>query len=457
MRTLAASAHGYSLRVSRYGRETKAVVREAHAREGWDRATWQAWQKSRLEDLLVHAARQVPHYRRHWESRPGADVRELAIWPILEKRTLRESPRDFLADGFEARGLIELHTSGTTGTPLTLWRTRATSVHWYALFEARARMWHDVSLASRWANLGGQIVIPTEAIRPPYWVWNAGLNQLYMSSYHLQRETVPAYLEALRKHRIEYLWGYSSSLYALAQGARDAGLEREAAALGMRLAMTNAEPLYPYQRTTIHEVFGCPVRETYGMAEIVAAACECPSGSLHEWPDVGVVELLDQGRPVADGETGDLVATGLLSREMPLVRYRVGDRAARLAGALPCACGRRLPRWSGVEGRIDDVLVTRDGRRVGRLDPIFKGDLPIHEAQIVQESLDRIVVRYVPAPAFEPAHGASIVKGVRERLGDVEVTLEPVAAIPRSANGKFRAVISRVNSATAAVADASPR
>ena len=61
-----------------------------------------------------------------------------------------------------------------------------------------------------------------------------------------------------------------------------------------------------------------------------------------------------------------------------------------------------------VEGRADDVLVTPDGRQVGRLDPVFKGDLPVREAQIVQEAIDRIRVRYVPAPGFSEASASSL-------------------------------------------------
>lgn len=91
-----------------------------------------------------------------------------------------------------------------------------------------------------------------------------------------------------------------------------------------------------------------------------------------------------------------------------------------------------------VEGRLDDVILTRDGRRVGRLDPVFKSDLPIREAQIIQQSLDSIRVRFVPTPDYTPQDGMIIGQRLRDRLGDMEIVLEPVERIPRSANGKFR-------------------
>jgi phenylacetate-CoA ligase len=268
-------------------------------------------------------------------------------------------------------------------------------------------------------------------------VWNAGLNQLYMSSYHLSPATIPYYLDALLRHKIVYVLGYTSALYELACGALGTGRND----LTFRVVIANAEPVYPHQREAIEKAFHCPLRETYGMAEIVAAAGECEAGALHLWPEVGLVETLMDGTPVAAGTVGDLVATGLFNADMPLIRYRIGDRGVLNAEMNGCLCGRALPALAALEGRSDDVLYTRDGRRIGRLDPVFKAHLPIHEAQIIQETLDRVRVRYVPADGFGVADARSIVERLQQRLGDVEVILEATESIPRGPNGKFRAVV----------------
>jgi phenylacetate-CoA ligase len=131
---------------------------------------------------------------------------------------------------------------------------------------------------------------------------------------------------------------------------------------------------------------------------------------------------------------------------MPLIRYRIGDCAEfeSESESLSCACGRSLPRIKGLEGRTDDILHTSDGRAVGRLDPAFKGEFPIHEAQIIQETLERVRVLYVPADGFSAGSGNQLVRAIQERLGSVEVILEKVTQVPREKNGKFRAVICRV-------------
>lgn len=444
LRSLVASSRGLYLRRWRYGPETEQLVAAALDRELWSGDQWKKWQEERLAYLLHRAATVVPYYRQIWAERrrrgDQASWDYLENWPILEKESVRRATKLFLADDCHAGRMFEQHTSGTTGTPIRLLWNRSDLRAQYALFEARARRWNNVSRFDGWAILGGQLVSPVAQRRPPFWIWNGSLNQLYMSSYHLAPDLIPYYLEALKKFDVKYLYGYSSSLYSLAYEALRIGYSD----LHMKVSITNAEPIYDYQRNVIEKAFHGPVRETYGMAEVVAAASECGSGSLHYWPEVGIIEVMDNLQPVSNGDSGDLVCTGLLNTDMPLIRYRVGDRGAVNCDENVCKCGRALPTIRSVEGRIDDVLYTSDGRRIGRLDPIFKAGLPIREAQVIQETLNRIKVLYVPEPGFTRETTNLIIARLQARMGPVEVILEPIAEIPRTNNGKFRAVVSNL-------------
>jgi phenylacetate-CoA ligase len=444
-RQLAASAHGFQLRHWRYGPETDSLAVEARRREKWTAAQWQEWQQAKLSQVLERARVSVPYYRREWQKSNGGGLRSdqpLQNWPILSKEKIRCDPRAFIADDASGDRLRMEHTSGTTGTPLQLGHTRATARHWYALTEARWRGWYGVSRQDRWGILGGQLVAPVAQKKPPFWVWNAGLNQLYLSSYHLSAETCSNYLQILRKRRVVYLWGYASALFSLALFASEQGLEPPE----FKVVISNAEPLYAHQRALIGRVFGCPVRDTYGMSEMTCAASECEVGQMHLWPEVGLHEVLHDGdnSPVACGEIGRLVCTSLLNGEMPLIRYEVGDRVAIAPIEMGCRCGRAMPILLSVEGRSDDVILTPDGRRIGRLDPVFKFEIPIREGQIVQESLDLVRIIVVPGSGFTIHHERDLITALRSRVGDMTIQLEKVEHIPRSANGKFRAVISKV-------------
>ncbi|NLE60264.1 MAG: hypothetical protein GX616_18090, partial [Planctomycetes bacterium] len=102
----------------------------------------------------------------------------------------------------------------------------------------------------------------------------------------------------------------------------------------------------------------------------------------------------------------------------------------------------------------DAVLVTRDGRRIGRLDPVFKGARGITEAQVVQEDLDRFCIRVVPAHNYTDRDGRAVGANLAERIGGGDIRIEVVPAIARTAAGKFQAVVSLLpqQSATAASA-----
>jgi phenylacetate-CoA ligase len=435
MRSGAASLHGLQLRSWRFGPETPRLVREVLERDQWDAGEWRKWQQEQLAHVLHRAATRVPYYRDHWAARrrqgDSSSWELLENWPLLEKEEVRKQPRAFVADDCDPRRMFYAHTSGTTGTPVDLWRSRKTMRSLYALSLARTRGWHGVDPQTRWAKLGGQMVTVSSRREPPFWVWNAALNQLYMSTYHLAPALIDHYLDALKRYRIEYLFGYTSSVFALAQEV--VRLKRRD--IKLKVVITEAEPLFEHQRRVISEAFDCPVRETYGMGEIVTAASECPSGTLHQWPEIGWVELLEDNQPVADGEPGEFVCTSLLNTDMPLIRYRVGDRG-RMHSDESCPCGRTLPSVSVVEAGSYDLLITKDGRSIFGLEDVFFS-MPIRQAQIVQERLDLIRARYVPAPEFTQESASSIVKRVQARMEGVEVILEPVDDIPRSANGKF--------------------
>src|ERR1044072_143911 len=102
------------------------------------------------------------------------------------------------------------------------------------------------------------------------------MHQLYMSSFHLAPDLLIHYWNALKEHKIKYMLGYSSALFTLAQAALQQGL----GGLSLEVVITNSEPLYDYQREMIAQAFDCPVRETYGMCELTAAAGECEFGRL---------------------------------------------------------------------------------------------------------------------------------------------------------------------------------
>jgi phenylacetate-CoA ligase len=124
----------------------------------------------------------------------------------------------------------------------------------------------------------------------------------------------------------------------------------------------------------------------------------------------------------------------------------VGDVGTRWLR--PCPCGRPGDVFLDVDGRIEDYVLTPDGRLVGRLDHIFKAQHDVAEAQILQHDPAALEVLVVRRPSWGEGSEKALLEEIRSRLGEaIRVEIRSVDAIPREPNGKFRAVKSKPGAA----------
>ncbi len=169
----------------------------------------------------------------------------------------------------------------------------------------------------------------------------------------------------------------------------------------------------------------------------------CREGRLHVDMEFGIVEV-EVEEETDDYVRGPLLVTGFANDATPFLRYRIGDVGTRSKRAVPLRpARRRLPRR-----RRPDRGLRRDARR-----PLDRPPRPhLQGAARRRRGADpagrerrAIEVRIVPpAELATPAPSRSSLKEIRSRLGDeIRIELVRVDAIPREANGKFRAVKSK--------------
>ncbi len=167
---------------------------------------------------------------------------------------------------------------------------------------------------------------------------------------------------------------------------------------------------------------------------------ECPEGNLHVDEDYAHIEFL----PV-DNNSYRIIGTNYTNYAFPLIRYDVGD-LAQLEDPekrCPCGCTGRLVR--SIDGRKEDYVLTPDGRRIGRLDHIFKDMVNIKECQIFQEHVERVVFRVVRGKEYTRKNEKMLLHEARTRLGNqIVIDINYVEAIERTSQGKLRFVISKV-------------
>jgi phenylacetate-CoA ligase len=241
----------------------------------------------------------------------------------------------------------------------------------------------------------------------------------------------------MRKHGVQWVEGYGSGFAALAESARAAGVPP----LPLRAVIVSGDTLLPGMRSSIEQFFHCQCFDHYGQSEGVCMAMQCPYGSMHVIPAAGIIEILrDDGVPCAAGEVGEVVATGLLNDAMPLIRYRLGDYAA-WAKEHTCACGSAHPVIAHLEGRVDDYLITADGRKIGRLSTAMKRSPTIHSAQLVQDRPGHAYLLVRPAHGYRATDALAVRDDILERIGSCAVEVIEVSDIPKTPQGKTVLVV----------------
>jgi phenylacetate-CoA ligase len=141
-----------------------------------------------------------------------------------------------------------------------------------------------------------------------------------------------------------------------------------------------------------------------------------------------------------------MLSTTLINPAMPLIRYELQDLVDLPNTSRDCPCGRGLPVLGQVMGRFEDTILTADGRRVGHLVGFLSAGSPVKEIQVVQESLKQIAVKVVPAHDWSHWDEKAMRDKLKSRIGEADIKVELVEKIERSKSGKFRAVISKVES-----------
>jgi phenylacetate-CoA ligase len=445
LQNVACSVGGLQRSRTRYTRHFHRTLADWESRTNNPVEDHRAYQWLLLKRVIEHAREHVPYYRDLPPPQDAADpaeavARTLGDLPPLDKDTYRNRAREFLADDVPRNRLIELSTSGTTGTALPIWHTPERIAEGYAAVW-RQRHRFMVGLHDPHITFGGRMIVPLRQRRPPFWRVNHYWKQTLFSIFHLSAANLPAYVDEIHRTNATYVQGYPSALYLVARAMLEENRPLEPGRL--RGVFTSSESLLAFQREAIECAFGAPVRDHYAATELCVSMSACRLNQLHVDMEFCIVEV-EPVEETADFVRGPMIVTGLGNRATPFIRYRIGD-----VGTLskkPCPCGRPGEVFLDIDGRVEDYVITPEERLIGRLDHIFKGQFDVAEAQILQDERNSIRVLVVPTGKFSEESRKKLMAAIRKRLGkELHVVIQLVDFIPREANGKFRAVKSRIH------------
>ncbi len=402
-----------------------------------------AIQWGKLKALVKYCYHKVPYYRRSMDSvgiHPDGTLtpEEYARLPIISKAEVN-THRDEMAFSYPRYRLIKTASGGSTGIPVTLYHDPE-MVASYRAVKLRNFEWVGWRPGYRWARLWGSAFDVAPHQKFLHRLADKLSNMMVLPCFEMSHKTMAEFAQKLQKFQPDIIEAYVTPMYIFASYLQEKGID----GISPKGIICSAEMLYPYQRALIEEVFGCKVFNRYGGREMGDIAHECEAGSMHMNAESTYVEFIREGRSASEGESGEIILTALDMYGMPLLRYQVEDVGR--PKNFRCPCGRGLPTMDVVEGRVQDMLSLSGGRFLpGEFFPHLFKDYPIERFQVVQDSLDRMLIKIVPSGGLTQEHIDSLRRTIGEYVGqEILVDFSFVSEIPFTPSGKFRYTISRV-------------
>ncbi len=400
-----------------------------------------ALQLRRLRATLRNAYQNVPLHRRRMQERgvePGdvKNLSDLARLPFTAKSDLR----DHYPFGLFARPreqLARLHaSSGTTGKPTVVGYTKRDLALWADLM-ARSMACAGARPGDVVHNAYGYGLF-TGGLGMHYGIERLGATAVPVSGGSTERQVA-----LIRDFGARVLCCTPSYALVIAEVAEKEGVDLRQSKL--EVGLFGAEPWSEQMRAEIEQRLGLKAMDNYGLSEILGpgVAVECPEqAGLHGWEDHFLFELVDpdSGKPVAEGQPGELVITTLTKEALPMIRYRTRDITR--ATTARCGCGRTHLRLHRITGRNDDMLIIR-GVNVfpSQIEAVLvglPGIAPHYQIVVEREGpLDQLTVEVEPLPGVPadstPAIAEDVRHHIQSRIGlRADVRVLAAGGIPRS-------------------------
>ena len=398
-------------------------------------------QLERLRAMLQNAYDNVPVLRERLQARGlrPADIRtmeDVAQLPFTVKTDLRDN----YPFGLFARPqgqLARLHaSSGTTGKPTVVGYTHEDLNNWSDLM-ARSMFAAGIRPGDVVHNAYGYGLF-TGGLGAHYGAERLGAVVVPMSGGSTERQ-----IALIMDFKARVLCATPSYALAIAELAEQQGVDLRQSAL--RVGLFGAEPWSAAMRREIESRIGVKAVDIYGLSEIMGpgVACECEyQAGLHGWEDHFLFEVIDPetGRPLPEGEAGELVITTLTKQALPMIRYRTRD-ITRLT-TQPCECGRTHVRILRITGRNDDMLIIR-GVNVypSQIEAVLltRPNLAPHYQLVVERKgiLDQVRVEVEALPGVSTQQFDAIARDVAHHIKSMigistDVAVQATGSIPRS-------------------------
>lgn len=310
--------------------------------------------KERLKNILEYAYSNIPFYKISMNHHPSYYTKSYFNWtqlPLVTKGHIQNESSSFVnkESELDRNNYMVMHTSGSTGIPLRILKDKKEELRLTKRLWKHRREYNSNIMKKKLLYLYRDV--ESKHLK----VLRIGNDDYVdLSERMLEKSTVN-----IQEFEPDWAIGSPSVMVLLANYFS----ESKKVLPSLKLVELYGEMVYPYQRKIIEEAFDCKVINHYGMREFGVMSYECPEGKMHAWDDDLFFEVLNDGIPVEDGTSGELVVTSLTNPIMPLIRYRVGDLVKLNLNEEYCGCCKSGLLLVPTTGRISQFLRTPTDRK----------------------------------------------------------------------------------------------
>ena len=296
--------------------------------------------------------------------------------------------------------LLKNRTSGTTGTPLTVfedWKSIWKEQAYFYCYRKRCGYIYGQPLVSLRGNLGKKDTMMYVHIS----------NTLYLSSYNINEQTVGAYYKGIEKRSPQAIEGYPSSLYNLALLLKDKELY-----CNIPVCFTSSENLLDFQRQLIEERFQTKIFDHYGTTERTIRISE---SIKHD----GYFE--DPGYSINEYLKDRVVSTSLINSAFPLIRYQSSDVVILKENTKD-----ERVSIDRIQGRSGNCIKGKDGSIYNNaaLTFILTYSHNIRYAQFIQKKNGKVLLNIVPEAVFSSQNLDELKQMIDLKIGLSNLELE---------------------------------
>lgn len=375
----------------------------------------------------------------------GNMYKELGIKGISSQEEFENLPFSSKADlrnayplGIQAvpdEEVVRIHSSsGTTGKPVIIPYTKKDVDDWATMF---ARCYETAGITNK----------DRIQITPGYGLWTAGIGfqagceKLGAMAVPMGPGNTDKQLQMMMDLETTVITATSSYALLLAEEINKRDLKKK---IHLKKGVIGSERWSEKMRSYIRENLGIELYDIYGLTEIygpgIGINCSEQSG-MHYWDDYLYIEIIDPktGKPVPDGEEGEIVITTLVKEGAPLIRFRTHDISRIIPGQ--CNCGRTYPRLDVIKGRSDDMFkvhgVNMFPSQVEELLGLVDGvssEYNINIAHDEEKNKDIILVTVEAEGRVNFEKTGGIIRNLfKSRIGVTpKITVVPIGTLPRS-------------------------